>query len=220
MAYSLLFNSHLIYYHSRVGQIPSTGDMRKLLQMDEEQLALDAESLLANADCFSAKDKVFIYKVIDKNFDSQEDMVNTIKAFIQSVQQHQGTGQSSAADTAADGSIGAAVQNPMLVDETQSAAVGLAHAMAELPATAHGLAPLGANEQAATFLGSVTEMATGENSRRQSGSADSIDLLDACPERALEPARDAIADEERERVSHDNMRMAVQSVVSERMRRQ
>jgi hypothetical protein len=30
--------------------------------------------------------------MIDKNFDSQEDMVNTIKAFIQSVQQHQGTG--------------------------------------------------------------------------------------------------------------------------------
>jgi hypothetical protein len=188
--------------------------------MDEEQLARDAESLLANADCFSKQDKAFIYKMIGKNFDSQEDMVNTIKAFIQSVQQHQGTGQSSTVDTAADGSIGAAVRNPMFIDENQSAAAGLVRAMAELPAAAHGLAPLGANEQAAILLGSVTEMTSGENSRRQSDSVDSIEMLDACLERELEPARDIVADEERERVSDDNMRMAMQSVVLERMRRQ
>jgi hypothetical protein len=157
--------------------------------------------------------------MIDKNFDSQEDMVNTIKAFIQSVQQHQGTGQSSTADTAADGSIGAAVRNPMFIDENQSAAAGLARAMAELPAAVHGLAPLGANEQA-TLLGSVTEMTSGENSRRQSDSVDSIEMLDACLERELEPARDIVADEEQERVSDDNMRMAMQSVVLERIRRQ
>ena len=60
--------------------------MLDLLRKDEIQLNRDAKDLLANANCFSLKDKGFIYSVIDKNFDSREDMVNTIKSFIKSTQ--------------------------------------------------------------------------------------------------------------------------------------
>jgi hypothetical protein len=100
MAYSLLFNSRIIYYDTPAGQGEATGVMLEMLQKDEEQLARNAKDLLANANCFSPKDKAFIYGVIDRNFDSRDDMVNTIKAFIKSTSRQS---QSSFASLADDG---------------------------------------------------------------------------------------------------------------------
>jgi hypothetical protein len=86
--------------------------MLELLQKDEVQLNRDAKALLVNANCFSPKDKAFIYSVIDKNFDSREDMVNTIKAFIKSMRS-QGHGAAGAGlVTTASGGLAAPV-NPL-----------------------------------------------------------------------------------------------------------
>jgi hypothetical protein len=63
MAYSLLFNSRIIYYDTPAGQGEATGVMLEMLQKDDEQLARNAKDLLANANCFSPKDKAFIYGV-------------------------------------------------------------------------------------------------------------------------------------------------------------
>ena len=103
MAYSLRFNSRIIYYHTQKegdGQKSPdersraiTESMQLLMQRDEVQLGRDAKTLLANANCFSAKDKAFIYGVIDKNFDSRADMVNTIRAFIESTRSKDGSGR-------------------------------------------------------------------------------------------------------------------------------
>ena len=56
----------------------------KMLPDFSEQLKRSGKEMLANANCFKASDKAFIYSVIDRNFENREDMVNTIKAFIQS----------------------------------------------------------------------------------------------------------------------------------------
>ena len=84
MAYSLLFNSRIIYYSNPSRSAEGYGEVIVLLRSDNEQLKRSPKDLLASADCFKASDKAFIYSVIDRNFDSRADMVNTIKAFIQS----------------------------------------------------------------------------------------------------------------------------------------
>ena len=84
MAYSLLFNSRIIYYSNPSRSAEGYDEGIVLLRSDNEQLKRSPKDLLASADCFKASDKAFIYSVIDRNFDSRSDMVNTIKAFIQS----------------------------------------------------------------------------------------------------------------------------------------
>ena len=83
MAYSLLFNSRLIYYsHSADEEQESM--ISALLEADLQQLTMSAENLLKNAKCFKKSDAKYILGVIDENFDSRELMVTTIKAFIRS----------------------------------------------------------------------------------------------------------------------------------------
>ena len=84
MAYSLLFNSRIIYYSNPSRSAEGYDEVIALLRSDNDQLKRSPKDLLASADCFKASDKAFIYSVIDRNFDSRSDMVNTIKAFIQS----------------------------------------------------------------------------------------------------------------------------------------
>ena len=84
MAYSLLFNSRIIYYSNPSRSAEGYDEVIALLRSDNDQLKRSPKDLLASADCFKASDKAFIYSVIDRNFDSRADMVNTIKAFIQS----------------------------------------------------------------------------------------------------------------------------------------
>ena len=84
MAYSLLFNSRIIYYSNPSRSAEGYDEVVALLRSDNDQLRRSPKDLLASADCFKASDKAFIYSVIDRNFDSRADMVNTIKAFIQS----------------------------------------------------------------------------------------------------------------------------------------
>ena len=84
MAYSLLFNSRIIYYSNPSRSAEGYDEVIVLLRSDNEQLKRSPKDLLASADCFKASDKAFIYGVIDRNFESRADMVNTIKAFIQS----------------------------------------------------------------------------------------------------------------------------------------
>ena len=84
MAYSLLHNSRLVYYSQTTQSTPNENHMRMLLIKDAEQMARGGLALLGNAQCFKNEDKDFIYSVIDRNFDSREDMVNTIKEFIRS----------------------------------------------------------------------------------------------------------------------------------------
>ena len=84
MAYSLLFNSRIIYYSNPSRSAEGYDEVVALLRSDNDQLRRSPKDLLASADCFKASDKAFIYSVIDRNFDSRSDMVNTIKAFIQS----------------------------------------------------------------------------------------------------------------------------------------
>ena len=84
MAYSLLFNSRIIYYSNPSRSAEGYDEVIALLGSDNDQLKRSPKDLLASADCFKASDKAFIYSVIDRNFDSRADMVNTIKAFIQS----------------------------------------------------------------------------------------------------------------------------------------
>ena len=84
MAYSLLFNSRIIYYSNPSRSAEGYDEVIALLGSDNDQLKRSPADLLASADCFKASDKAFIYSVIDRNFDSRADMVNTIKAFIQS----------------------------------------------------------------------------------------------------------------------------------------
>ena len=79
MAYSLLHNSRLVYYSQTTQSTPNENHMRMLLIKDAEQMARKGQALLGNALCFKSEDKDFIYSVIDRNFDSREDMVNTIK---------------------------------------------------------------------------------------------------------------------------------------------
>ena len=57
--------------------------MRRLLRRDKRQLRLPSKQLLENADCYKASDKRHILSVIDRNFDSRGDAVDTIKAFVE-----------------------------------------------------------------------------------------------------------------------------------------
>ena len=91
MAYSLLFNSRIIYYSNPSRSAEGYDEVIALLRSDNDQLKRSPKDLLASADCFKASDKAFIYSVIDRNFDSRADMVNTIKAFIQSDAQSSGS---------------------------------------------------------------------------------------------------------------------------------
>ena len=82
MAYSLLFNSHIIYYSrpTRSAALLESGSslsrMAVLWEADSKQLERDADSLLECAGISKEQDKEFIFSMIDRNFDSKEDMVS------------------------------------------------------------------------------------------------------------------------------------------------
>ena len=113
MAYSLLFNSRLIYYSNPSRTAEGYSEVLKLLRSDNEQLQRTAKDLLASANCFKASDQAFIYSVIDRNFESREDMVNTIKAFIRSKTDRQLTRLSSVSLNASSPRAAAAVEIEM-----------------------------------------------------------------------------------------------------------
>ena len=80
MAYSLRHNKQLLYYNRAAG---GNKVVRRLLRRDKRQLRLPSKQLLENADCYKATDKRHILSVIDRNFDSRGDAVDTIKAFVE-----------------------------------------------------------------------------------------------------------------------------------------
>ena len=81
MAYSLRFNSRLVYYS---GDATNYEGIDSLLASDRAQMVLPGQELLNQATCFKARDKRFILSTIDRNCGSREDMVSMIKAFIRS----------------------------------------------------------------------------------------------------------------------------------------
>jgi hypothetical protein len=80
MAYSLRHNKQLLYYNRAAG---GNKVVRRLLRRDKRQLRLPSKQLLENADCNKVSDKRHILSVIDRNFDSRGDAVDTIKAFVE-----------------------------------------------------------------------------------------------------------------------------------------
>ena len=50
---------------------------------DQRQLGLGSEALLKAAECYKQEDAAFIFGVLDGNFDSRVDAVDTIKAFVE-----------------------------------------------------------------------------------------------------------------------------------------
>lgn len=86
MAYSLLFNSRLVYYSDADQSADGRRQeqMQNLLESDKGQMLLSGEDFLDQAHCFKDDDRAFIEDVIDRNFESKAFMVNTIRSFIYS----------------------------------------------------------------------------------------------------------------------------------------
>ena len=78
MAYSLHHNQQFIYYDGR-----SCETVKALLRRDQHQLALSDREMLQQAECYKASDRAFIKETLDRNFESREDAVSTIKVFVE-----------------------------------------------------------------------------------------------------------------------------------------
>ena len=81
IAYSLNFNRQLIYYDGGSGDDEMVS---QLLKLDEAKVRLPSGQLLKQADCWKRSDRMYIEVVLDKHFESHEDDVDTIKAFVES----------------------------------------------------------------------------------------------------------------------------------------